>query len=201
MAHADPLGRSSRRRWLRTLAGALAMGPWLEAAAQLATPWLRLPSTPDVALRDQDDRVHRLPELLTGDRPLALQFFFTGCGAVCPPQTAILRELQRLNANEPRLTRALILSISVDPLGDGPRELRRYASRFDLATGLDHGWLLLTGEPARITPVLSAFGVAGGPTDHPSLVWFGDPSRGRWTRVDGFASPSQLQSRWREVVS
>lgn len=202
MEHDEAFCSRPRRRLLQALAGALTAASWLEAGAQPAARWLRLPSTPDVTLRDQDDHVHRLPELLAGDRPLALQFFFTGCGAVCPPQTAILRELQAMNTGEPRLARALIMSISVDPLGDGPKELRRYAARFDLATGLDRGWLLLTGEPGRIAPVLSAFGVAGGgPSEHPALLWFGDPPRERWTRVDGFASPGQLQSRWREVVS
>ena len=44
----------------------------------------------------------------------------------------------------------LLLSITVDPLTDGPAQLSAYAQRYGIAAGRDKGGLFLTGERARL---------------------------------------------------
>jgi len=117
-----------------------------------AADWLPPPALPPVPLKDADGRPWTLPQALDGTRVAVVSFFFTGCQAVCPPQTALLNEA-RQQLHERGHTRGLrLLALSVDPLGDGPTQLRDYARRFGLplaqpdAREANGEWLLLTGE-------------------------------------------------------
>lgn len=181
-----------RRAALRLL-GALAGGSLLPTArAADATPrWLQPgPAIPDVTLLDDRRRAYRLPALLAG-RPVAVGFFYTGCSAVCPPQTATFRALQ--SVLKERAVQALLLSVSLDPLADTPQALGDYAARFGARLGLDQGWLMLTGAPAPLARVWAAFDSASGrPEDHPATMWIGCADRRRWMRTAGLASPDRL---------
>lgn len=174
--------------------GAIAsISPWRAACA---ANWLESPAVPDVPLLDHAGRVQRLPELLRG-RAVAVNFIFTGCSTVCPPQTALLREAFRQWQARTALRDVLVVSLSVDPLGDGPSQLRDYARRFDLPVDASTGeassaprWVLLTGAVASMRKVLSAFDVALGAADqHPAMLWLGDTARGRWTRTSALNAP------------
>lgn len=180
------------------LAGAV-LWPLHRAQAQ---PWLPTPALPDVVLLDQDGKPQRLLGGLIGERAVVVHFFFSGCGTVCPPQTALLRDLrQRIDAAG-RARDVLFVSISVDPLGDGPAQLRAYAQRFGLRAGTAAGWSLLTGAPADVARVLQGFGVgSGSPQQHANLVWLGQAARQRWTRMDGLASPAAMWSRLQELMA
>ncbi|MFT4101657.1 MAG: SCO family protein, partial [Burkholderiaceae bacterium] len=118
--------------------------------ARAADAWLPAPALPDVALLDHRGQPQRLVSDVIRDRVVLVHFFFTGCGTVCPPQTALLRDLrQRIDAGAPA-RRPLFVGLSVDPLGDGPEQLRAYLSRFDIVAGLAAAWVWLTGEPASL---------------------------------------------------
>jgi protein SCO1 len=186
------------RRRAVLLAGA-ACWPLHGARAQA---WLPTPALPDVALQDQDGQAQRLLGGLIGQRAVVVSFFFSGCGTVCPPQTALLRELrQRIDAAG-HASDVLFLSISVDPLGDGPAQLRAYAQRFGLHAGASGNWSLLTGAPGDVARVLQGFGVASGaPQQHANLVWMGQATRQRWTRLAGLASPAEMWSRLQELMA
>lgn len=178
-----------RRRAAAALAcGALAATVWPRPAR--AGTWLPGPALPDVPLLDHDGRTQRLPDLLRG-RTVVVSFFFTGCATVCPPQTALLREAARQWQLRPALRDVLMVAISVDPLGDGPAQLRDYARRFELPLGIAAGWVLMTGAPAPMRSVLGAFDVPlGAPDRHPALLWLGDDARGRWTRTSALNPPA-----------
>lgn len=177
-----------RRQALACLGVALA-GLAVPGAGRAAN-WAAVPRVPDVPLMDQDGRAQRLPALLQG-HTVVLNFFFTGCATVCPPQTALLREAALQWCVRPALRDVRVLSLSVDPLGDGPAHLRQYARRFELP--LDGGrWTLLTGEVAPLRSTLAAFDVALGVAEqHPALLWLGDVARGRWTRASALNAPEQ----------
>lgn len=180
------------------LAGA-AVWPLCSALAQA---WWPTPALPDVALQDQDGHAQRLLGGLIGERAVVVSFFFSGCGTVCPPQTALLRELRQLVDASAHAREVRFLSISVDPLGDGPAQLRAYAQRFGLRAGAAQGWSLLTGAPGDVARVLQGFGVAAGaPQQHANLVWMGHAARQRWTRLAGLALPAEMWSRLQEVVA
>ena len=180
---------------------------WLSGAGLVytglvgASPrWLSAPVLPDVPLLDQQGRGVRLQRDLIAGRTVIVNFMFTGCQTVCPPQTALLREASRqLQANS--ATRdVLVLSITVDPLADGPAQLRAFGERYALPMGRDKGWVLLTGQPNDVARLLSAFDVpVGAPGEHPSLLWLGNAPRGRWTRASSLNPPDALVALVQEL--
>lgn len=160
------------------------------------------PKVPDVTLQDQDSRVWQLAGELAAARPIVVSFMFTSCAAACPPQTAALRELRRALDAEPALREVLLLSITVDPLADGPAQLSAYAQRYGIAAGRDNGWLFLTGERAALARTWRAFGVDASTREaHPSLMWVAHAARERWTRTSALNATPELLRTVREVVA
>jgi protein SCO1/2 len=143
-------------------------------------------------LLDHTNQTIYLPDLVR-DRLAIYNFFFTGCNTVCPPQTALLREaVQQVRARRD-LRSALFVSISVDPLGDGPVQLRSYAERFGLSLGLQAQWVMLTGTPPSMTKTLAAFNQPQTrPGEHSSFLWLGNQRSQRWTRTSSLNAPASL---------
>jgi protein SCO1 len=184
-----------RRTVLQSLiCGALVTQTVGQVAAAVDTSrWTRLPEFPDLALLDHDGQAIRLRPLLQQSRITLINFMFTGCTTVCPPGTALLRDALRLLKERADTRDAHIVSITVDPLADGPAQLRQYARRFDIELGQQAGWTLVTGVAAEIAQTVAAFGVPSNlPSAHPSLIWLGDVPRQRWTRVSGLNPPQTL---------
>ncbi len=185
----------TRRQGLAALAAlmsctAVAQGQW------------QLPQVPDVSLQDQDSRTWKLRTELSHAVPMVLSFMFTSCATTCPPQTAALRELRRTLNTDPALRSVLMLSITVDPVADGPMQLKAYAQRYDINAGRDQGWLFLTGDRVSLAKTWRAFGVeARSPDAHPSLLWIAHASRERWTRSSALNAPTDLMRAVREVVA
>ena len=200
-----PAPHAMRRRLLGAAGAWMAAGMAGAHAVPRSPTWLPAPAVPDVPLLDQDNRAVRLPRELQAARIAIVNFMFTGCQTVCPPQTALLREaLRLLEETQPDALRGLrVLSITVDPLGDGPAQLRAYGQRFGLpmdAERSDGRWILLTGRPPDVARLLAAFDVpARGPGDHPSLLWLGDTARGRWTRSSSMNPPASLAALVQEL--
>lgn len=199
----SPQRRLLLRSMMAPVAAALAAHPgrfpllFMAATPTLAavepTRWVRPPRLPDVALLDHTGSEIRLAKLLSQARTTLVSFMFTGCAAACPPQTAILRETLRLLRQRADARDVQIVSLTVDPLADGPEQLRAYAQRFGVALGVQPGWAMVTGTPASMARTLSAFDVPPGPPgDHPSLLWLGDAPRERWTRTTGLNPPQSL---------
>lgn len=92
------------------------------------------------------------PDRLAGKFVL-VNFMFTGCGTTCPTQMAELAKFERSLPHAVR-QRLFILSISVDPANDTPRQLKTYAETF----GIDgRRWALSTGKLADIVQITRAF--------------------------------------------
>ena len=190
------------RRALCVGASAMALSSLGDAvdAATAGRNWLPQPLLPDVPLLDQDGRPVRLQQGLIDGRTVVINFMFTGCQTVCPPQTALLREALRRLSERGSTRDLLVLSLTVDPLADGPAQLRAFGQRYQLPVGLARGWVLLTGGPADVARLLAAFDVpAGAPGDHPSLLWLGHAPSGRWTRSSSLNPPEALVSLLEEL--
>ena len=193
-----------RRRQLCLGAAALAASGWCgglgAASPRPSRNWLPQPLLPDVPLLDQDGRRVRLQQGLINGRTVVINFMFTGCQTVCPPQTALLREARRRLMERGSAHDLLVLSLTVDPLADGPAQLRAFGQRYQLPVGLANGWVLLTGSPLDVSRLLAAFDVpAGAPGDHPSLLWLGHAPSGRWTRSSSLNPPEALVSLLEEL--
>lgn len=67
-------------------------------------------------------------------------FIFTNCKTVCPPMTAHMTELQKRMKAENLDVR--IVSFSVDPKNDTPKQLKAFAAKYPLSF---ENWDFLTG--------------------------------------------------------
>lgn len=150
---------------------------------------------PDEELVDQDGAPVRLREL-SKDRVVAVNFIFTACTTICSPMTALFGRLQaELGDALERDVR--LVSISLDPAVDTPERLKRYADRFDRR----RGWVFLTGRRERVARVLEALGGRAPVKErHTPVTLIGRPAEGRWTRVDGIASPGRLAEEIRALL-
>lgn len=152
------------------------------------------PAPSHAQLVDQDDKGRSFDALLK-DRPVLVNFFFTGCQAVCPTQTAQLAQLQAEIAKRQPFAgpQPLLISVSLDPYGDTPASIRAYAERFGLVLGDNGNWLMLSGTEEELSAVWRVFDQdSGDPTQHSSLFWIGHPASKRWTRADVTTAPSVL---------
>jgi len=149
---------------------------------------------PDVVLHDEQGRPVKVRELLSGDRPVAVNFIFTSCTTICPVMTATFLQLQHELADQPN--KPLFVSISIDPDFDTSSTLNAYAKRF----GAD--WTFLTGDRADVLSVLQSFAAwRGSKTNHAAITLFRGAQGGHWIRVEGLASAQQLAEVWRDHVS
>lgn len=145
----------------------------------------------DLELTDQHGQTVNFRADVVGERIAVINFVYTSCGTVCPVTSAIFARVQeRLGARNDNDVR--IVSLTVDPVTDGPDRLRVYAQKY----GADSGWTWLTGDKLSMNRVLEGLG-AYTPSyeDHPSTVLVGDGGAGRWTRFFGFPSPDQIVDR------
>jgi protein SCO1 len=183
-------GINTRRR---ALIGAALLGivcPSLWAKNQ---NWLAQPALDELHLLDQDGKSWRLYEDLIRGRIVVINFIFTGCVTVCPPQTALLRQLRKQLDAESR--DVLLLSLTVDPLHDQPQELREFANRYKITLGVENNWLMLTGSMREMALTLAAFDANSiSPSEHPALLWVGNEPRQRWTRSSSL-NPAQTLLR------
>lgn len=143
---------------------------------------------PDATLVDQSGRERKLASEVMGDRIVVVNFVFTTCTTVCPISSAILAQLQeRLGAHLGKDVQ--LVSITVDPQRDTPARLKAYASKI----GAGAGWTWLSGRKEVVDGVLKAFGAyTTRPEDHPAMMLIGSARTGRWTRMYGFPSATDV---------
>lgn len=126
----------------------------LESARRLAATRSPLP-VPDFSL-DLADGGHARLDALPG-RVLLVDFIYTGCPTLCTTLGSVYARLQDRLRSEIAAGEVRLLSISFDPVRDGPRELRAYRARF---TRDPAGWMLgRPGEAGDLARWLEAFGV------------------------------------------
>ena len=187
------------RRQHSSFVSALVLVALFFASPAAGAPWLA-PAIPNVTVQDQDGQDYRFSDLLQGRRVL-IDFIFTSCKTTCPTQTAVLREVRnQLSRNRSDESDVLLISVTVDPLHDGPRQLRRYAEQFGIDPGLRQGWIFLTADTKNLNRLLAAFGSATGrPSDHANVLWVGNEPQQRWTRTAAFNTPAHFAELLEQV--
>ena len=96
-------------------------------------------------VQTHDGRTLRFHDDCLKDKIVLVNFFFTGCDAICPLMTDNLVHVQDMLG--PRVGRDIFMySISLQPHIDTPDSLRAYAK----SRGVGPGWSFLTGEPTDI---------------------------------------------------
>jgi protein SCO1/2 len=90
-----------------------------------------------------------------------------------------------------------LISISIDPEQDTPKQLRAYAERF----GAGDRWRFLTGRAEDIVTVERAFDAyRGDKMNHQPLTLLRAGPDRSWVRLDGFASPAELAREYERIA-
>jgi protein SCO1/2 len=102
------------------------------------------------ALDLTDQRGQRFALQRVAGRPVLVFFGFTHCGSTCPIALATAREV--LHASAPGQVPA-VLFVTLDPLTDGPEQMRSFVERIDARI------IGLTGSPRQIEQAVERYGV------------------------------------------
>lgn len=204
MKGALPASGQARRASLHWLAASALAGPlgWQAGAARAQLPATSPPMAPgdarsdkarawftDTALVDQDRQPHAFYTDLLAPRAVLINAAFVGCSSACPLLTQQLLKVREALGS--RFGRDIwFLSITVDPLSDGPDELKRFAQR----QGADlPGWRFLTGPPQDVQRVLARLGLwVDSPDAHQTGLIAGRAAAGHWGKLRPDGSPQAL---------
>jgi protein SCO1 len=105
----------------------------------------------DTKLVDQNGNTVALTSLK--GKPLVVDFIYTSCPGPCLMETAKLANVALRLGNDLG-SKVTIVSISVDPEHDGPKQLLDYSRQ----QGADEkGWYFLTGGPGDVDRALAGF--------------------------------------------
>lgn len=136
----------------------------------------------ELSLVDHDGRQFALSRL--AGEPALLFFGFTHCGSTCPIALAEARQV--LHTLGPS-ARAAVVFVTLDPLNDGPEQMREFVRRIDARI------IGLTGSPAQIERAAENYGVAmrqvRGSVEHSSM-WYLLDGQARVRRVYAHATPA-----------
>ena len=97
-----------------------------------------------------DQRGQRFALRRVSGRPVLVFFGFTHCGSTCPVALATARAV--LHASAPGQVPA-VLFVTLDPLSDGPEQMRSFVERIDARI------IGLTGSPRQIEQAVERYGV------------------------------------------
>ncbi|KVD76351.1 hypothetical protein WS62_31915 [Burkholderia sp. ABCPW 14] len=153
-------------------------------------------SLPPVQLVRDDGKTVSLVDELNDGRPVVLTFIYTSCTTVCPMISKTFEELQsELGSDRDKVH---LVSISIDPEEDTPQRLKSYAARFDAGPEWQH----YTGTVEASVATQRAFNVYRGDKMNHTPVAFLRAAPGKpWLRIDGFATPTELLSAYRDLVA
>jgi protein SCO1 len=140
---------------LRSIAIVVAITSYLFAAGgcqrDAATSAASAIVLTDAKLVDQNGAAVSLASLK--GKPLVVDFIYTSCPGPCLMETAKLANVA-LRLGTDLGSKVTIVSISVDPEHDGPKQLLDYSRQ----QGADEkGWYFLTGGPADVDRALAGF--------------------------------------------
>ena len=150
---------------------------------------------PNISLTDQHGRTYRFFDDLVKDRPIVVNFMFTGCALVCPGTTSNLVRLHSAfdGAVGPNIT---FVSISLDPENDTQEALHSYWEAF----GSHEGWLYLRGDFEETELLRRSMGVYdldpvidADKTQHAGLLTFGNDATNRWAALPALSSIHDLK--------
>jgi protein SCO1 len=116
--------------------------------------------------------------------PVLLFFGFTHCGSTCPIALAEARQVLHTLGPAPQ---ASVVFVTLDPLNDGPQQLREFVQRI-------HPRIVgLTGSPLQVERAAERYGVgvrqSSGSIEH-SSVWYLLDGQARVRRVYAHATPA-----------
>ena len=151
---------------------------------------------PAVTLLREDGKEISLPEELDDGRLVVLNFVFTDCATICPVMSQVFSSLQdKLGTNRNRVH---LVSISIDPEQDRPARLAEYAKKLHAGPF----WRHYTGTTQASVAVQRAFDAyRGDKMNHTPVTFLRAAPKGRWVRIDGFASADELANEVHDLLA
>ncbi len=158
------------------------------------------PNLPVVA---HDGTEFKFYDDLIRNKIVVVNFIYTSCSNICPLVTARLAQVKDLLGDRVGKD-VFFLSITIDPVIDGPELLRKYADTYKAGPG----WLFLTGKPEDIQVIRTKLGERSKvKTEHRSELMLGNDATGEWGRESAFADVEviaetirRMDPAWREIV-
>ena len=142
---------------------------------------------PSVTLVNQDGIKVPIQKLDDSKRLVVVNFIYTGCTALSFELVSGYTNLQQELG--PRCQDVWLVSITIDPENDTPKETKDYLKRFRAKPG----WDVLTGKREDIDKVLNAFAAhMPNKAAHYPLTFFRSPKDGAWVRIQGLMGPSEF---------
>jgi|KBSSwiStaDraftv2_1062776.scaffolds.fasta_scaffold07999_9 protein SCO1/2 len=153
-------------------------------------------SVPRVALVRGDAATVDFSAELQDSRPVYLNFIYTSCTTVCPVMSQVLAQLQEALGKD--RDKVLMMSVSIDPEFDTPERLGAYARQFEAGPQ----WRFYTGTLDASIAVQRAFGVyTRDKMGHPVATFYRPAPERPWVRIDGFATPADLEREYRSEAA
>jgi len=151
---------------------------------------------PDVELVNQDRQKVRLQELLSGDKPVMLDFIYGTCTTICPVLSAGFSNLQKKLGTESGELQ--LVSVTIDPQYDTPEIMKEYLQRYRSKPG----WDFLTGSSEDIDKVMHAFDAyVPNKMSHYPLTLLRGPGDKDWIRIYGLIGTGDLMAEYRGLVT
>ena len=141
---------------------------------------------PDTPVIDHRGRPLRFYSDLVKGRVVAINFIFTNCKTICPTQSIVFGQLERMAGDRP----VQLISVSLDPLNDRPEQLADWAQRY----GAGPGWTLVTGAKPDIDTLLKALSAfVPDKNSHAALILVGDDRTATWRRLSGITPAESIK--------
>lgn len=146
-------------------------------------------------LYTQHGKPVRFYDDLVRDRTVVINLMYSGCGEICPANTAALKLVYERIADRIERGEVTLVSISIDPVADTPERLKGYWQAF----GAKPGWLFLTGKPEDVERLRRQLGLYdpdpvrdADPTQHSGILTIGNDRADRWIALPTLMHIGQL---------
>ena len=169
------------------------LSPYITFAEQAITRSEVSFNIPNVQQIRQDGKKVSFADELNDGRAVLVSFIYTSCSAICPMTSQTIYKTQSKLGD--KVDGVHLVSVSLDPEHDTPKQLTAYAEKFHAGKSWQH----YTGTEAASIAIQKAMGAYRGDKMSHVPVFFVRPSKGEasgkgdnWVRLDGFVSADDL---------
>jgi protein SCO1/2 len=191
-----------RRNFLWSVAGVLGGGALGLGGAQVLSSVSSLAAgsdnsndvIPNIVLTSHEGKSYRFYDDLVREKKVIINFFYAGCGDICPLSTQRLVEVQGMLGD--RVGNDIFMySITLQPELDTPDTMRNYVEIY----GVQPGWLFLQASKNDTELLRRRLGFVDPDPEldadletHIGVVKFGNDAIGRWAACPSFADPEEI---------
>jgi protein SCO1/2 len=149
---------------------------------------------PNIVLTSHEGKSYKFYDDLVRGKKVMINFFYAGCGDICPLSTQRLAEVQHMLGG--RVGRDLhMYSITLQPEFDTQATMQAYVDTYDVGPG----WLFLRASKDDTELLRRRLGFVDPDPEldadlesHIGIVKFGNDAIGRWGACPSFADPEEI---------